>query len=372
MDSSVIKNPVINNFLNKYDKRDWNDVLIKLCLIAIEYLKDCSIKTNFYTFDNLDDILNTIRNNHYKIIPNKLNKDDNLILLTPVQEKIVNKMTDKKMLKEPLPKVEKNKPNFSPDKTVKHTNYVSYKNQYLLKNSPHKQKYNNTFPKNTNKISLNKKPNVNVNKQHDIILPTTGNNIQFNYENEKHYIKQNQDLINKNKFKNEDIITQYNLNTEKENNIETSPPNNIDNQKIEKQNKQNNMYSNNQKYINVTEDNIKTSNIPINNNQNLLNPTFDNSINKNQNNIMNMDSNPLNQNQGNIYHNHYYYHCHPQMYIPDLNPPNLINEYNLNYGRSDEYPYLNYEYNNINLNKYNQCGDPITTYEILPPYSLEK
>ena len=60
MDSSVIKNPVINNFLNKYDKRDWNDVLIKLCLIAIEYLKDCSIKTNFYTFDNLDDILNTI------------------------------------------------------------------------------------------------------------------------------------------------------------------------------------------------------------------------------------------------------------------------------------------------------------------------
>ena len=70
-----MKNPSINNFLNKYDKRDWNSVLIKLCLIAIEYLKDENIRKNFYTFDDLEEILNVIRNNNYKkpiqIIKNK-------------------------------------------------------------------------------------------------------------------------------------------------------------------------------------------------------------------------------------------------------------------------------------------------------------
>ena len=372
MDTSVIKNPTINNFLYNYDKRDWNDVLVKLCLIAIEYLKDTSIKKNFYNFDNLDDILNDIRNKNYKTVPNNLNKEGNLTLLTPTQEKIVNRMTDKKMLKEPLPKVEKKKLNFSNDKTVKQNNNSPYKNQYLLKISKYKQNYNNTIPKNSNKKSLDKTPNDNINKPHDIVIPTTGNNIQFNYENEKHFIKQNQDLINENKFQNTDIIPKDNINSEKENNIETSSPNNVNCENIENQIQQNNMYSNNQKHIYVTEDNIKTSNIPINNNENLLNPSFDNLVNRKQNNIMNLEPNNLNQNQGNIYHNHYYYHYHPQLYIPDLNPPNMINEYNLKYGRSDQYPYLNYQYNNINFNKYNQCGNVETTFEILPPYSLDK
>lgn len=372
MDTSVIKNPNINNFLNNYDKRDWNEVLVKLCLIAIEYLKDSSIKKNFYNFDNLDDILNNLRNKNYKLIPNNLNKERNLTLLTPTQEKIVNRMTDKKILKEPLPKVEKNKPNFSNDKTVKHNNNSPYKNQYLLKNSTYKQKYNNTFPKHSTKISLTKKPTDNINKPHDIVLPTTGNNIPFNYENEKHYIKQNQDLINQNKFQNTDIMPKDNINTEKDNNIETSSSNNINSQNIAYQIPQNDIYSNNQKHIYVTDDNIKTSNIPINNKENLLNPSYDNLVNRNQNNIMNLEANNLNQNQGNLYHPHYYYHCHPQIYIPDLNPPNMINEYNLNYGRSDQYPYLNYQYDNINLNKYYQCGNEETTYEILPLYSLDK
>ena len=50
MDTIISKNPTINNFLVKYEKKDWNTVLIKLCLIAIEYLKDESIKKKFLYF----------------------------------------------------------------------------------------------------------------------------------------------------------------------------------------------------------------------------------------------------------------------------------------------------------------------------------
>ena len=114
MDTIISKNPTINNFLVKYEKKDWNSVLIKLCLIAIEYLKDESIKKNFYTFEILDEILNDLRNMNYKRPkPEIINQKSNIPILTPTQEKIINKMNNLKMsLKEPLPQVDKNKPYF--------------------------------------------------------------------------------------------------------------------------------------------------------------------------------------------------------------------------------------------------------------------
>ena len=353
-----MKNPSINNFLYKYDKRDWNSVLIKLCLIAIEYLKDENIRKNFYTFDDLEEILNVIRNNNYKKpIQIIKHKEINSPVLTEKQEKIINKMNDLKMnMNEPLPKVENNNNNYNRKNVVKFINKSSNKNynkySSYLKNSSNKQNLN----QNNEQKKSKDKQNENF-KPHEIVFSSIGNQEKFNYQTEKNFLKDSQDLINKNKYENKNMMTPQKSNIEN-NNI--NPLNNENNFK------QNN--SMNQKGIQITEENIKNSNIPQFNPENKLNPPIDNSKYKNENNIEQFQNNYNNYN--NNYNNNYIYHCCYPNYIPDVVPINLLEDYNLKPGRIDIYPYLNYEYNNSN--RFNECGERIKTYEIKPLYSLDK
>ena len=447
MDTIISKNPTINNFLVKYEKKDWNSVLIKLCLIAIEYLKDESIKKNFYTFEILDEILNDLRNMNYKRPkPEIINQKSNIPILTPTQEKIINKMNNLKMtLKEPLPQVDKNKPYFPPKNSVKFLNKFPYNSQNNLKNNTYSQNYNYTLQSKTKSNILtdsdfsekkkqmfkSKIENEKVNDKID----TNGNKVEFknfnnkidfnnNYdkkkelESKKPYInnefvinelkninnipsenmnnsnqeykplykkdeinheKPIKNLINNNT--NEDLNNKINT-TQNYNNLNNNvnPNNQYFNQSYKSYNQISNNYNNqkiNTNYknslYNQNDGNYIIPNMggidPNNNNQfsNSNNININNNQYSNSNNIElnnnNQKSNNINKNNNN--------QCLTQT-TPNFNATNIIEDFHLRQAKYDEYPYLNYEYNLMNLNRYNQCGDKPKTYEIQQPYSLNK
>ena len=460
MDTIISKNPTINNFLVKYEKKDWNSVLIKLCLIAIEYLKDESIKKNFYTFEILDEILNDLRNMNYKRPkPEIINQKSNIPILTPTQEKIINKMNNLKMtLKEPLPQVDKNKPYFPPKNSVKFLNKFPYNSQNNLKNNTYSQNYNYTLQSKTKSNILtdsdfsekkkqmfkSKIENEKVNDKID----TNGNKVEFknfnnkidfnnNYdkkkelESKKPYIN-NEFVINELKninnipsenmnnsnqeykplYKKDEInhekpiknLINNNTNEDLNNKINTTQnynnlnnnvnpnnqyfnqsyksynqiSNNYNNQKINT-NYKNSLYNqndgnyiipnmggidpnNNNQFSNSNNININNNQYSNSNNININNNQYSNSNNIELNNN-NQKSNNINKNNNN--------QCLTQT-TPNFNATNIIEDFHLRQAKYDEYPYLNYEYNLMNLNRYNQCGDKPKTYEIQQPYSLNK
>ena len=488
MDTIISKNPTINNFLVKYEKKDWNSVLIKLCLIAIEYLKDESIKKNFYTFEILDEILNDLRNMNYKRPkPEIINQKSNIPILTPTQEKIINKMNNLKMtLKEPLPQVDKNKPYFPPKNSVKFLNKFPYNSQNNLKNNTYSQNYNNTLQSKTKSNILtdsdfsekkkqmfkSKIENEKVNDKID----TNGNKVEFknfnnkidfnnNYdkkkelESKKPYIN-NEFVINELKninnipsenmnnsnqeykplYKKDEInhekpiknLINNNTNEDLNNKINTTQnynnlnnnvnpnnqyfnqsyksynqiSNNYNNQKINT-NYKNSLYNqndgnyiipnmggidpnNNNQFSNSNNKNINnnqysnSNNLNTNNNQfsnsnniNINNNQYSNSNNINTNNNQYSNSNNIelnnnNQKSNNINKNNNNYNQCLTQTTPNFNATNIIEDFHLRQAKYDEYPYLNYEYNLMNLNRYNQCGDKPKTYEIQQPYSLNK
>ena len=460
MDTIISKNPTINNFLVKYEKKDWNSVLIKLCLIAIEYLKDESIKKNFYSFEILDEILNDLRNMNYKRPkPEIINQKSNIPILTPTQEKIIHKMNNLKMsLKEPLPQVDKNKPYFPPKNSVKFLNKFPYNSQNNLKNNTYSQNYNYTLQSKTKSNILtdsdfsekkkqmfkSKIENEKVNDKID----TNGNKVEFknfnnkidfnnNYdkkkelESKKPYIN-NEFVINELKninnipsenmnnsnqeykplYKKDEInhekpiknLINNNTNEDLNNKINTTQnynnlnnnvnpnnqyfnqsyksynqiSNNYNNQKINT-NYKNSLYNqndgnyiipnmggidpnNNNQFSNSNNININNNQYSNSNNININNNQYSNSNNIELNNN-NQKSNNINKNNNN--------QCLTQT-TPNFNATNIIEDFHLRQAKYDEYPYLNYEYNLMNLNRYNQCGDKPKTYEIQQPYSLNK
>ena len=486
MDTIISKNPTINNFLVKYEKKDWNSVLIKLCLIAIEYLKDESIKKNFYTFEILDEILNDLRNMNYKRPkPEIINQKSNIPILTPTQEKIINKMNNLKMtLKEPLPQVDKNKPYFPPKNSVKFLNKFPYNSQNNLKNNTYSQNYNYTLQSKTKSNILtdsdfsekkkqmfkSKIENEKVNDKID----TNGNKVEFknfnnkidfnnNYdkkkelESKKPYIN-NEFVINELKninnipsenmnnsnqeykplYKKDEInhekpiknLINNNTNEDLNNKINTTQnynnlnnnvnpnnqyfnqsyksynqiSNNYNNQKINT-NYKNSLYNqndgnyiipnmggidpnNNNQFSNSNNKNINnnqysnSNNLNTNNNQfsnsnniNINNNQYSNSNNINTNNNQYSNSNNIELNNNNQKSNNINKNNNNQCLTqttPNFNATNIIEDFHLRQAKYDEYPYLNYEYNLMNLNRYNQCGDKPKTYEIQQPYSLNK
>ena len=73
----ITQNPLLNEFLQKYDKRDWNDVILKLCLISLGYLNSTNPKP-VYSFDELDDVLLNFQNenNPNQYSQNNMNNSD--------------------------------------------------------------------------------------------------------------------------------------------------------------------------------------------------------------------------------------------------------------------------------------------------------
>ena len=57
----IIQNPILNKFLEKYDERDWNEIILKLCLISLGYLNS-NYPKELYSFNELDEILLNFQN----------------------------------------------------------------------------------------------------------------------------------------------------------------------------------------------------------------------------------------------------------------------------------------------------------------------
>jgi hypothetical protein len=287
MDTIISKNPTINNFLVKYEKKDWNTVLIKLCLIAIEYLKDESIKKNFYSFEILDEILNYLRNMNYKRpIPNVVNQKVNIPVLTPDQEKIIHKMNDLKMkLKEPLPQVDKNKISFPSKNTVKYRNKSPFNSQnknkkksygkYLSQTSPSKIKNNLTTYSNVSENLKGSNNNVNMNSIKDnfnekyFTNNENPNNEHQNLKNINQINNNNNNIMNR-----EDKINEIQKNIKSylsnQNNINNINNNNSNNSNLQFQSQQNKVNTNNQIQF---QNNSNIKNIPTQS-EYKLNPQF--------------------------------------------------------------------------------------------------
>ena len=124
----------------------------------------------------------------------------------------------------------------------------------------------------------------------------------------------------------------------------------------------NNLNTNNNQFSNSNNININNNQYSNSNNINTNNNQYSNSNNIELNNN-NQKSNNINKNNNN--------QCLTQT-TPNFNATNIIEDFHLRQAKYDEYPYLNYEYNLMNLNRYNQCGDKPKTYEIQQPYSLNK
>ena len=67
----ITKNPGLNNFLLKYDKRDWDQVVLKLSLIALSYLKTLPEIKNFYNLNKLNEILYKLEDYNISQMGNK-------------------------------------------------------------------------------------------------------------------------------------------------------------------------------------------------------------------------------------------------------------------------------------------------------------
>ena len=104
----ITKNPGLNNFLLKYDKRDWDQVVLKLSLIALSYLKTLPEIKNFYNLNELDEILykledyNISQMGNKKIPKQKKNKIKQLgqIYKPPIENQLKGKKISKENLEE--------------------------------------------------------------------------------------------------------------------------------------------------------------------------------------------------------------------------------------------------------------------------------
>ena len=85
----ITQNPALNELLQKYDKQDWNEVILKLCLISLGYL-NANNPQPLYSFDELDEVLlnlfkksiKTIKKNNNFFTKNMKNNYNKNIKLT--------------------------------------------------------------------------------------------------------------------------------------------------------------------------------------------------------------------------------------------------------------------------------------------------
>ena len=104
----ITKNPGLNNFLLKYDKRDWDQVVLKLSLIALSYLKTLPETKIFYSLNELDQVLykledyNISQMGNKKFPKQKKNKKKQLgqIYKPPIENQLKGKKISKENLEE--------------------------------------------------------------------------------------------------------------------------------------------------------------------------------------------------------------------------------------------------------------------------------
>ena len=74
MEEEVLKNQFINKFLNKYNKKDWNNIVVKVLNIGLLYSKN-NLKKDLFTIKDFDNLIKELENNN---IESKKDLKDNL------------------------------------------------------------------------------------------------------------------------------------------------------------------------------------------------------------------------------------------------------------------------------------------------------
>ena len=77
MEEEVLKNQFINEFLNKYNKKDWNNIVVKVLNIGLLYSKN-NLKKDLFTIKDFDNLIKELENNNIeskKDLNDKLKKE---------------------------------------------------------------------------------------------------------------------------------------------------------------------------------------------------------------------------------------------------------------------------------------------------------
>jgi hypothetical protein len=100
MEEEVLKNQFINEFLEKYNKKDWNDIIIKVLKIGLLSIKKNIIKKDLYSLNDLDKLIQDLEKNNdneenlndENINKNEINiiKDSNKEIIEKIEEKKEN------------------------------------------------------------------------------------------------------------------------------------------------------------------------------------------------------------------------------------------------------------------------------------------
>ena len=74
MEEEVLKNQFINEFLKNYNKKDWNNIVVKVLNIGLLYSKN-NLKKDLFTMKDFDNLIKELENNN---IESKKDLKDNL------------------------------------------------------------------------------------------------------------------------------------------------------------------------------------------------------------------------------------------------------------------------------------------------------
>ncbi len=111
MEEEVLKHQFINEFLKKYNKKDWNDIVIKILKIGLLSINKNMVKKDLYSLNDLDNLIQDLEKNNdneeninnENINKNEINniKDSNKEIIEKIEEKKEN-IEEKKENKEDI------------------------------------------------------------------------------------------------------------------------------------------------------------------------------------------------------------------------------------------------------------------------------
>lgn len=184
----ITQNPALNEFLQKYDKQDWNEVILKLCLISLGYLNANNPKP-LYSFDELDEVLLNFQNQNNQIpSPNEItppNQMGNSRINMPSQ--MVNNQNIPSQNENEQPyniSFQRNNQNPLGESNNSNINMRGINNSDINTSTPNNNKVLNPFDNIDNSNINNNIKNYNI--QYNPINPSNNNypDIKYSYYND--------------------------------------------------------------------------------------------------------------------------------------------------------------------------------------------
>ena len=197
----ITKNPALNNFLLKYNKRNWNQIVLKLSLIALSYLRTLVNQNNYFSLNDLDQVLFKLESVNISRMGNKLKKN------------IQTKKEKKELFQIYKPPI---------DNQLKSIKTNEDKKNYYLQ-----EEYNNEKKKLLKQEDNKDKSTISEKKENN--KEEKENEVQNEKKIKKEEKKENEEKIKKEEIKNNDIssnsIKTDNINKKQNLNIDVEDPN---------------------------------------------------------------------------------------------------------------------------------------------------